>query len=167
MSSACHVLLQTDGKAIPGRASDQEIRLFSKCRNEMLRLSAFLAHYRKLGVARFFMVDNASDDGTAEFLRAQPDVHVFHAAGSFRAARGGTDWLNAVLQEFGVGHWCVTVDVDELFRYPGSETVGLHQLVRYLDDQDYEAMHCLLLDMYPELPLRDANIGSDLVEAAP
>jgi hypothetical protein len=167
MSSACHVLLQTDGKAIPGRASDQEIRLFSKCRNEMLRLSAFLAHYRKLGVARFFIVDNASDDGTAEFLRAQPDVHVFHAAGSFRAARGGTDWLNAVLQEFGVGHWCVTVDVDELFRYPGSETVGLHQLVRYLDDQDYEAMHCLLLDMYPELPLRDANIGSDLLEAAP
>ena len=133
----------------------------------MLRLSAFLAHYRKLGVARFFMVDNASDDGTAEFLRAQPDVHVFHAAGSFRAARGGTDWLNAVLQEFGVGHWCVTVDVDELFRYPGSETVGLHQLVRYLDNQDYEAMHCLLLDMYPELPLRDANIGSDLLEAAP
>jgi hypothetical protein len=167
MSSACHVLLRTDGKAIPERAPGQEIRLFSKCRNEKLRLPAFLAHYRKLGVARFFIIDNASDDGSDEFLSAQPDVHVFQTDGSFRAARGGTDWLNAVLQKFGVGHWCVTVDVDELFRYPGSEMVGLQEMVRYLDGQGYEAMHCLLLDMYPDRPLREASIGSDLIEAAP
>jgi hypothetical protein len=168
MSTACHVLLRTDGKPIPNSAPGQELRLFSKCRNEKLRLPAFLKHYRKLGVQRFFMVDNASDDGSAEFLKAQPDVHVFNTDGSFRAARGGTDWLNAVLQEFGVGHWCVTVDVDELLRYPGSETVDLHRLVRHLDEQGYEAMHCLLLDMYPERSLREATeIGDDLVAAAP
>jgi hypothetical protein len=91
------LLLRTDGKAIPGRAPGREIRLFSKCRNEKLRLPAFLADYRKLGVARFFIVDNASDDGSAEFLCAQPDVHVFHTYGSFRAARGGTNWLIATL----------------------------------------------------------------------
>ena len=167
MNTVCHVLLRTDGKAIPETAPRQEIRLFSKCRNEKLRLPAFLAHYRKLGVARFFIIDNASDDGSGEFLCAQPDVHVFRTDGSFRAARGGTDWLNAVLQNFGVGHWCLTVDVDELLHYPGSEKVGLQEMVRYLDGQGYEAMHCLLLDMYPDLPLREASIGSDLIEAAP
>lgn len=167
MSSVCHVLLRSDGKTIPESVPGQEIRLFSKCRNEKLRLPAFLEHYRKLGVQRFFMVDNASDDGSAEFLRAQPDVHVFHTNGSFRAARGGTDWLNAVLEQYGVDHWCVTVDVDELLHYPGSAGAGLHQLAAHLDAHGYEAMHCLLLDMYPERPLREADIGSDLVAAAP
>jgi hypothetical protein len=167
MSIACHVLLRTDGKPIPD-AAPEEIRLFSKCRNEKLRLPAFLKHYRKLGVQRFFIIDNASDDGSAEFLKAQPDVHVFNTDGSFRAARGGTDWLNAVLQEFGVGHWCVTVDVVELLHYPGSESVGLRGLVHYLDDQGYQALHCLLLDMYPGQSLREATeIGDDLVAVAP
>jgi hypothetical protein len=147
----------------------REIRLFSKCRNERLRLPAFLRHYRKIGVRRFFFVDNASSDGTVEYLSQQTDVHVFSAEGSFRAARGGTDWLNALLRRFGVGRWCVTVDVDELLYYPGSETAGLERLTRYLDDRRYEAMHALLLDLYPGGPIRDCayDPDDDLEKAAP
>ena len=146
-----------------------EIRLFSKCRNEQLRLPAFLRHYRNIGVQRFFFVDNASNDGSAEYLRQQPDVHVFGTCGSFRAARGGTAWLNTLLARFGAGRWCITVDVDELFCYPGSETAGLERLTTYLDEHAYEAMHCQLLDLYPEGPIRDSTYasGDDLVEAAP
>jgi hypothetical protein len=146
-----------------------EIRLFSKCRNEQLRLPAFLRHYRNIGVQRFFFVDNASSDGSVEYLRQQPDVHVFGTDDSFRAARGGTVWLNTLLARFGVGRWCVTVDVDELLCYPGSETAGLEPLTRYLDRHGYEAMPCQLLDLYPDGPIRDCTYapGDDLLKAAP
>ncbi len=146
-----------------------DIRLFSKCRNERLRLPAFLRHYRRLGVRRFFIVDNASSDGSVEYLRQQPDVYVFTTEGSLCAARAGTEWLNPLLAKYGVGRWCVTVDVDELLRYPGSETTGLEALTRYLDDSGYEAMHCPLLDLYPGGPIRNASYapGDDIVAAAP
>jgi hypothetical protein len=145
------------------------IRAFSKCRNERLRLPAFLAHYRRLGVTRFFIADNNSSDGSREYLAAQPDVHVSPQPGSFRAAGGGTDWLNAMLAEFGVGAWCVTVDVDELLCYPGSEQASLPMFTEYLDREGQEALCCLLLDMYPAAPLRACRYepGGDLLGAAP
>ncbi|MCL6588560.1 MAG: glycosyltransferase family 2 protein [Firmicutes bacterium] len=36
-----------------------------------------IAHYRKLGANRFFIVDNNSADTTRDFLLKQPDVHLF------------------------------------------------------------------------------------------
>jgi Glycosyl transferase family 2 len=44
-----------------------EIRLFGIVRNENLRLPYFLDYHRSIGVARFFIVDNDSGDGTAVF----------------------------------------------------------------------------------------------------
>ncbi|MFX8828798.1 glycosyltransferase family 2 protein, partial [Acinetobacter baumannii] len=82
-----------------------EIRLFGVVRNENLRLPAFLDHYRKLGVSRFFFVSNASTDGTNEFLLAQPDCHVFHTAGSYAKVKAGLGWLNPLITEFGTDHW--------------------------------------------------------------
>jgi hypothetical protein len=146
-----------------------EIRLFSKSRNEALRLPAFLRHYRKLGVRRFFIADNGSTDGSTEYLGQQPDVHVFRAEQGFRAAHGGTDWLNDLLARFGVGRWCVNVDIDELLCYPGYEEAGLERLTEYFDRHGYEAMACQLLDMYPRGPIRACTYaaGEDLIEAAP
>jgi hypothetical protein len=168
-SVGSHVLLESAGPRVPEFGDSREIRLFSKCRNESLRLPALLRHYRALGVQRFFFADNASTDGTFELLKREPDVHVFSTTGSFREARGGTDWLNALLAQFGLGHWCVTVDVDELLYYPGSERAGLRVLTDYLDAHEYQAMGCLLLDMYPGGRLRDCHYtsGDDLVATAP
>jgi PST family polysaccharide transporter len=146
-----------------------EIRAFSKCRNERLRLPSFLHHYRGLGVNQFFIVDNDSSDGTTEYLAAQSDVQLFRAAGRFSEARGGIDWLNALLREFGVGSWCVTVDIDELLVYPGSEDVPLRALTEHLDRGGHEALSCLLLDCYPPGPLSACNYqaGGNLIAAAP
>ena len=167
-TTPCHVLVERRNSAGPAPES-QQIRLFSKCRNERLRLPAFLKHYRGMGVDRFFIVDNGSSDGTTEYLLNQPDVHVFRTEGRFREARGGTDWLNALLAEFGVGCWCVTVDIDELLYYPGSEHTPLPRLTAYLEEKGCEALSCLLLDLYPPGPLRDCayRAGDDLVAAAP
>ncbi len=81
----------------------------------------------------------------------------------------GTDWLNALLAQFGVGFWCVTVDIDELLVYPGSEHASLRTLTEYLDRHGYQAFACLLLDMYPGGRLDDCAYqpGDDLVAASP
>lgn len=166
--TVCHVLLHCGGAILPQK-NPYEIRLFSKMRNEKLRLPAFLRHYRRLGIDRFFIVDNGSTDGSTEYLLAQPDVHVFRTEARFREARGGTDWLNALLREFGNGLWCVTVDVDELLWFPGSEKTGLRTLTAHFDSHGYQALACLLLDLYPGGPLSACNYApeQDLVATAP
>jgi len=150
-------------------AAPGEIRVFTGCRNERLRLPAFLTHYRALGVDRFFIVDNDSSDGTPDYLAEQPDVRVFRTTNRFREARYGTDWLNALLAEFGTGFWCVTVDIDEMLIYPGSEQAPLRTLTAYLDRNGYEARSCLLLDRYPPGPLKESSYhpGDDLLAASP
>jgi len=163
----CHVLVE---RATHRRSSAAAgIRAFSVCRNERLRLPAFLNHYRSLGVDEFLVIDNDSSDGSPEYLATQPDVRVFRTSDRFGEATQGTDWLNALLAEFGVGFWCVTVDIDELLVYPGSERVPLSTLTTYLDRCGYQALLCMLLDFYPAGPLKSSSYrsGDDLVAAAP
>jgi O-antigen/teichoic acid export membrane protein len=167
-STSCHVLIE-QATAAPRTAKPGRIRAFAKCRNERLRLPAFLDHYRHLGVDAFFIIDNDSSDGTTEFLADQSDVRLFRTAGRFSESRGGTDWLNGLLGEFGVGSWCVTVDIDELLVYPDSEHTTLRTLTEYLDRSGYEALSCLLLDLYPGGPLHESSYlqGGNLLTAAP
>lgn len=115
------------------------------------------------------MVDHDSSDGTTDYLIGQPDVHVFRTADRYSESRSGTDWLHALLMEFGVGTWCLTVDVDELLVYPGSERAPLCALTEYLDRRGYEALSCLLLDLYPGCPLAECAYepGGDILAAAP
>ena len=164
----CHVLVNW-GTSHRLSATSGEIRAFTTCRDERLRLPAFLEHYRRLGVDRFFIIDHDSSDGTTEYLIGQPDVHLFRTANRYSDARCGTDWLHALLMEFGVGTWCLVVDVDELLVYPGSEHTSLRTLTDYLDRNGYEALLCMLLDLYPSGPLHECSYepGADLLSASP
>jgi hypothetical protein len=60
---SCHVLIERTGTNHRAAASRDEIRLFARCRNEILRLPAFFQHYRAMGVDRFYIVDNESYGG--------------------------------------------------------------------------------------------------------
>jgi hypothetical protein len=166
-SPRCHVLIEqsrADPPVAPG-----EIRAFARCRNERLRLPAFLRHYRALGVDRFFIVDNGSRDGTVDYLADQSDVQVFETTNSYGQAGSGIEWMNALLTRFGTGVWCVTVDIDELLVYPGSEQVPLRTLTNYFDQRGIEALACMMLDMYPDRPLNATAYvaGDDPLAAAP
>ena len=87
------------------------------------RLPWLLGYYRGMGVDRFLVLDNDSDDGTRDWLLAQgPDVHLFHTPASFAASGAGMRWINRLLDEHGSGAWCLTIDADEVLVYPHCET---------------------------------------------
>jgi glycosyltransferase involved in cell wall biosynthesis len=141
-----HTLIRIDTRTIAD--CQGEIRAFMTVRNEILRLPQTLAHYRKLGVGRFFVIDNGSTDGTKELLTAQPDCHVFLTRNSYSEARLGVEWQHALLDEYGVDHWCLVVDADEWFIYPGYEDRSLPELAAYLQQSGAQGMFAFLLDMY-------------------
>ncbi len=157
-----------DAHPLPDPAG--EIRAFLLVRNERLRLPWLLAYYRDLGVDRFLVLDNDSDDGTTDWLLAQgPDVHLFHTTASFAASGAGMRWTNRLLDEHGTGAWCLTVDADEVLVYPRCETARLPVLTAYLDSCAAEAMAAPMLDLYAERPLAETAYaaGQSLIEAFP
>lgn len=130
---------------------------FLVVRNEALRLPYHLAYHRALGVEHFFFVDNGSDDGTLDLLLSQPDCHVFHSRSSFAEANYGMDWINALVERFGIGNWCLFLDADELFTYPHAESVPLADFCRFLDQNGSEGVFALMLDMYGTGPVSEAH----------
>ncbi|HZT27831.1 MAG TPA: glycosyltransferase family 2 protein [Pseudolabrys sp.] len=133
-----------------------EVRAFMVVRNEALRLPSTLQHHRSLGVQRFFVLDNGSTDGTLDFVANEPDTYVFKTGGSYADSHYGLTWLNALLDEFGNGHWSLVVDADEQIIYPHYETLSLPLLCRYLDIAGAQALACLLLDLYSDRPIAEA-----------
>lgn len=127
-----------------------DILCFGCARNEVVRLPYFLEYHRKLGVDHFLIVDNQSDDGTTEFLQKQPDVSLWTASGSYKKSRFGLDWVTSLMFRFGHGHWCLTLDADELFAFPHSETRSLRELTSWLDQNRHHAVGALMLDLYPK-----------------
>lgn len=145
-----------------------DILLFSTFRNEHVRLPYFLDYYRRLGVSHFLMVDNDSDDGGRQYLARQPDVSVWTTKSSYRKSRYGVDWLNWLQRSYGDGHWCLTVDPDELFVYPFCDTRPIRALTDWLDTSSVRSFGAMLLDMYPKgridaVPYRP---GQDPIEIA-
>jgi len=141
-----HTLARIDSRTIFDCAG--EIRAVMTVRNEILRLAQTLDHYRKIGISRFFVIDNGSSDGTRELLTAQPDCHVFLTDNAYSEARLGLEWQQALLDEYGVDHWCLIVDADEWFIYPGYENKSLPELVAYLEQSGAQGVFAFLLDMY-------------------
>ena len=127
-----------------------DILAFVTVRNEILRLPHFFDHYRRLGVGHFLIVDNGSDDGSRAFLQAQPDVSLWIAGASYKAARFGLDWLTWLMILHGHGHWCLTLDADEILVYPHCDERPLQALTGWLDSEGLRSFPAMLLDMYPE-----------------
>ncbi|NBO20430.1 MAG: glycosyltransferase family 2 protein [Rhodobacteraceae bacterium] len=132
------------------RILPDHILLFATLRNERARLPYFLRYYRDLGVNHFLLVDNASTDGSGEYLAAQPDVSLWTTEAGYKRARFGMDWMNWLMSRYGHGHWTLCVDPDEFFVYPFCDTRPLRALTDWLDASSIKSFAAMLLDMYPK-----------------
>ncbi len=137
---------------------------FATMRNEAARLPFFLDHYRALGVGHFLIVSNDSDDGTDECLAGQGDVSLWRTGHGYRQARFGLDWLTWLMIRHAHGHWCLTVDADEILVYPHWTTRRLDALTAWLGAAGEASFGALMLDLYPEGRL---GAGSAPVPGAP
>lgn len=134
-----------------------DILVFATMRNESIRLPYYLDHYRKMGVSHFLIVENNSDDTTQSYLAAQPDVSVWTTSASYKASRFGVDWLNWLQNKYGRGHWCLTVDADEILVLPCDEDRNLRDLTNWLDQRGQPFFAATMLDMYPKTTLSTAK----------
>jgi hypothetical protein len=134
---------------------DDEVLVFSCLKNEAIRLPYFLDYYRAKGVKSFFIIDNASTDGSGDFLKAQPDVHYFYTEMSYKGSSAGRLWMQELCDHYGMGKWCLTVDVDEMFVWPGVEEMTLTELATYLDVEGAAGLFTVFLDMYSDKPLSE------------
>jgi hypothetical protein len=152
-------VIRCRGPLAPG-----EIALVSVVRNEAERLPLFFEHYRKLGVTRFFMVDNNSDDGSRNVILAEPLADAFLAHASYAEGLGGVYWANGIAREFCRGCWTVRADADELLVYDRMEERGLAELARWLQARDLDRLFALMIDLYPsgEIGNRRRPIGEVL-----
>jgi hypothetical protein len=158
-----------------GRVADRtaqiretDILLFSTLRNERIRLPYFLDYYREQGVNHFLIVDNDSNDGSAEYLAEQSDVSVWRTQASYKKSRFGVDWLNWLQMKYAHGHWALTVDPDEFLVYPFCDTRPLRALTDWLDASNIKSFSAMLLDMYPKgrLDEQPYEVGQNPIEIA-
>lgn len=135
------------------RPGEDRVAAFAVMRNEIARLPHWLDHHRALGVGHFLIVDNASDDGSAAYLAAQPDVSLWTTSASYRESRFGRDWTNWLLTRHGAGRWCLTLDADELFVFPHMDRADLPALTAELDRRGVRALGALMVELFPRGPL--------------
>ena len=157
--------------AVSDRTGDivpDDILLFCTFRNEDVRLPFFFEYYRKLGINRFLMVDNGSEDAGPAFAQKQPDVSLWRTDAPYGEARYGVDWLTYLQGKYAHGHWALTVDVDEFFVYPFCDTRPIRALADWLDASEVRSFGAMLLDMYPKGPVGQTSYspGDDPFETA-
>ncbi len=132
---------------------ESDILAFTCLRNEAMRIPYFLEFYRSRGVKKFFVIDNGSTDGSDALLKAAEDVAYFHTTGSYGGSGSSRDWTQELAYHYGRGHWCLTVDADEILVYPGWEQFDLPQFCSYLEDEGTRGLFCTFLDMYSDKPI--------------
>ena len=133
------------------------LTLCAIAKNELYFIQAFFDHYRSLGVERFIILDDQSDDGTREFLFQQTDCMVLGSQKTFgqvisrpfaRNFRMINIWYNILTHKYAaIDRWTLLVDIDEFLRLP--DGMILQELISRLDAAQFNAVWGVMLDVYP------------------
>lgn len=132
-----------------------ELIAISVVRDGELWAKSFLAHHRARGVRHFVILDNGSEDQTVALFSNQPDVTLLQTHVPYSAYEN--TMKRYLANRYCSGGWCLCVDVDELFEYPGSKHVSLPTFLSYCETHGYNAVVTQMLDMFSDKPLRDVR----------
>jgi glycosyltransferase involved in cell wall biosynthesis/tetratricopeptide (TPR) repeat protein len=153
----------------PPQISPGDILCCLVVRNEAMRLPYLLSYYRQKGIDQFLIVDNASTDKTQEYLLAQSDVALWQGNRPFNTVNFGSAWFELLLRKYGINHWCLTIDADEILYYPSCETRSIRELCADLDRQYKRVFTTILLDMYSDQPIQATHYepGQNFLDVCP
>lgn len=118
-------------------------------KNDRRRIEMLIEHYRKLGVERFAMVDNGSEDGTFEWILAQDDIDVYKTTDKYSFSIKEA-WINRIVSMYGFERWYLLTDSDELVKYVGMEKHRISDVVLFAERNGYDRLEALTFDMYSE-----------------
>lgn len=131
--------------------AQNELVVVCMLRDGIYYVNSFLEHYFRLGAKHIVFLDNGSIDGTIEQLHGRPGVTVLRSKLSFK--RYQHDMRKYLIRHFGAGHWCLYVDIDELFDYPCSDQLPLSDFLRYLTARGYTSVVGQMVDMFSDQPI--------------
>ncbi len=132
-------------------------------KNDRCRVEMLVKHYRELGVERFAMIDNGSDDGTFEWLLEQDDIDIYRTADRYSSSVKEA-WINRVVSMYGFNRWYLQTDSDELVKYVGMETHPLSDVVSFAEKHGYDRLEAMTFDMYSAKGLYAPIDGNSTIE---
>lgn len=133
-----------------------ELLILCLVRNGELYIRSFVEHYTSLGAKHIVFLDNGSTDDTVELLR-EYDVTVLQSHAPYQQYE--TPLRLYLLNRFSRDRWSLTVDIDELFDYPYSQTIALRDFLRYLNEYRYTAVLAQMVDMFAPVSLSEVRSG--------
>ncbi len=133
--------------------NENDLACFLVQRNEYLRLDGFLTYYRELGVDKFYIIDNSSDDGkTLDYLLNQDDVEVYSTVQAYSQSLFGVKWIELLIQAKRVNKWNIVVDADELLILDKKFNTFKMQC-EDLEKNKFDSLYTPFIDMYSDLPV--------------
>lgn len=148
-------------KGNPEALRPNDLPLICVVRNAAPYLRSFLRYYRGLGVTRFIVVDDRSDDGTVDILTQAGDVDLFTSELRYSEADRGRVWRDALFTLYGRGRWYLSVDADEFFVFPRMEQRNIFGFIGELEEKGIYRCLAPMIDMYPAGLLRDGVFNDD------
>ena len=116
-------------------------------KNDLIRLKRFIEYHRKLGIDKFVILDNDSNDGTLEYLKKQRDVVIMTTKTKYTSERRMA-WINRIFAHYGYDRWYFVADSDELLAYEDCERKSIKELIKVYKRDGVVRGRALLLDMY-------------------
>lgn len=165
--------------------NDDLLSMFTLVANEMFFLPAWLNHHRAIGVERFYILVDRSEDGTKEYLEKQNDVVImtarvrygqelnispFSKLGHTYRSRAGILYPRVITEYLFEGRWGLYLDADEFLMLPPNKP-NLRDLIASVNGQS-ESIPASNLVFFPptiseSIKSKQPSSLKDLLDEAP
>ena len=126
---------------------EQEVIAICVAKNDFMKLKNFIYHHRKIGITKFIILDNDSNDGSIEWLEKQNDVILLQTKMKYSSIRR-VAWINRIIAHYGDNRWYLVADSDELLEYNDFENKTIYDVIEYCKSFNIIRVRALMLDMY-------------------
>lgn len=138
------------------------LTVFSVIKNDEVFLDKWLAHYRRLGVSRFIIVDDHSEKPLEKSINSE-DVFIFRPkVGDFKNCK--VYWLKLLMLAVQTKNsWCLTIDSDEFIDL-GDDFKSVGAYIKKLESKKLNKGPAVLVDMLPGPSFRMSGFNGENFE---